>query len=209
MGQQGSKPPAEIRILILGLDGAGKSTLLYKLKYNEAVVTVPTIGFNVEMIETEKRATTLTVWDVGGQTKMRPHWQHYYEDTAGLVFVVDSSNKGRLDETKREFEHVLKSEHLKRIPVVILANKQDVPGAVSAAEITEMLNLKKTCGDRDWFVQPCSARTGMGLEEGFRRMVHFVKTPLLSMDDNIKDTVNHLKSKTITAVTMKQGQNCC
>ncbi|KAJ8388655.1 hypothetical protein AAFF_G00130640 [Aldrovandia affinis] len=198
MGQQSSKPPAEIRVLMLGLDDAGKSTLLYKLKYNEAVVTVPTIGFNVEMIETRKKATSLTVWDIGGQNKMRPHWEHYYEDTAGLIFVVDSSNRTRIAEAKREFEQVLKCEHLKKIPVVILANKQDLTGAVSAAEITKRFGLRKTCTNRDWFVQPCSARTGMGLEDGFRRMVHFVKTPSLLTEDHIRDTVYHLRS------TMKQ-----
>ncbi|KAG9348327.1 hypothetical protein JZ751_002062 [Albula glossodonta] len=202
MGQQSSKPPAESRILMLGLDDAGKSTLLYKLKYNEAVVTVPTIGFNVEMIETEKKASSLTVWDIGGQKKMRTHWVHFYQDTAGLIFVVDGSNRRRLNEAKRQFDEVLKNEHLKRIPVVVLANKQDLPGVMGAEEITKKLGLRKTCSDRDWFVQPCSARTGAGLEDGFRRMVQFIRTPSLLSDEHIRDTVNHLKA---TAISAKQG----
>uniref|UniRef100_A0A672K0I3 ADP-ribosylation factor-like 14 n=1 Tax=Sinocyclocheilus grahami TaxID=75366 RepID=A0A672K0I3_SINGR len=102
MGHSGSRHKPEARILLLGLDGAGKSTLLYKLKYNEDFHTVPTIGFNVEMIEAKKNKDkiTLTVWDVGGQVKMRAYWRNFYQDTAGIVFVVDSSDIKHLDMAK-------------------------------------------------------------------------------------------------------------
>ncbi|XP_066509019.1 ADP-ribosylation factor-like protein 14 [Hoplias malabaricus] len=177
MGLHGSKTPSEARILMLGLDGSGKSTLLYKLKYNEAVLTVPTVGFNVEMLETKEKSCTLTVWDVGGQKQMRTHWKHYYEDdVSGLVFVVDSQDQDRLLEAKLELQIILGSECLKGLPLIVLANKQDLPGAASAGDITEALDLREICGNRDWFVQPCSGRTGAGLEGCFRRMVHFLKT---------------------------------
>ncbi|XP_035240383.1 ADP-ribosylation factor-like protein 14 isoform X2 [Anguilla anguilla] len=200
MGQRSSRLPGETRVLILGLDMAGKSTLLYKLKYNEAVLTVPTVGFNVEMMETERRASSLTVWDVGGQREMRPHWEQYFQDTAGLVFVVDCADRTRLGEAQREFERVLKSEHLQRVPVVILANKQDVPGAVGAVELTQRFGLRRACVDRHWFVQPCSARSGAGLQDGFRRMVQFIKAPSLLTDNPIADTVSSLRS---TAISLK------
>ncbi|TSN21134.1 ADP-ribosylation factor-like protein 14 [Bagarius yarrelli] len=176
MGLNGSKYPSEARILMLGLDGSGKSTLLYKLKYNEAVVTVPTVGFNVEMLETQDKSFVLTVWDVGGQHQMRVHWEHYYQDTAGLVFVVDSKNKTRMTETKQELEKILGNKSLKAIPLIVLANKQDLPGAASPSELAEILNLKEICGNRHWCLQSCSAKTGAGLEECFRMMVHFLKT---------------------------------
>ncbi|XP_061072192.1 ADP-ribosylation factor-like protein 14 [Conger conger] len=202
MGQQKAKPQGEVRVLILGLDSAGKSTLLYKLKHNEAVLTVPTVGFNVEMVETERRLPSLTVWDVGGQRAMRPHWEQYFEDTAGVVFVVDAADRRRLGEARQELERVLKSEHLRRAPVVVLANKQDVPGAADAEEITQRLALRKACGNRPWFVQPCSARSGAGLEEGFRRMVLLIKTPSL-LDNPIRDTVNSLRSS-MSAMSHRQ-----
>lgn len=176
MGLHGSKLPSEARILMLGLDGSGKSTLLYKLKYNEAVVTVPTVGFNVEMLETKEKGFVLTVWDVGGQHQMRVYWEHYYEDTAGLVFVVDSKNKTRMIEAKQELEKILGNKSLKGLPLIVLANKQDLLGAASAGDIAEILNLKGICGNRHWFLQPCSAKTGAGLEECFRMMAHFLKT---------------------------------
>lgn len=109
----GTKPKKQAQVLMLGLDGAGKTTLLYKLKYNETVVTVPTVGFNVDTLETDRSSPGLTVWDVGGQKKMRPHWRHHYADTAGLVFVVDSCDQKRLDEARKELHRVIKSpKHL-------------------------------------------------------------------------------------------------
>ncbi|XP_071374673.1 ADP-ribosylation factor-like protein 14 [Centroberyx affinis] len=176
MGQRGTKQQ-EARVLLLGLDNAGKSTLLYKLKYNACVNTVPTIGFNVEMIEARKnrRNISLTVWDVGGQGKMRQYWKSFHQDTAAVVFVVDSSDTQRLDEARRELENTLKSDLLKGRPVVVLTNKQDVSGALTVTDITERFNLRKVCSGRDWFVQPCSASTGFGVEEGFRRVAHMLK----------------------------------
>lgn len=110
MGIHASKPQKQAQVLILGLDGAGKTTLLYKLKYNESVVTVPTVGFNVEMLETDRSSPSLTVWDVGGQKRMRPHWRHHYADTAGLIYVADSWDQKRLHEARKELHRVMKSK---------------------------------------------------------------------------------------------------
>ena len=69
----------DVRILMVGLDAAGKTTILYKLKLGEIVTTIPTIGFNVETVEYKN--ISFTVWDVGGQDKIRPLWRHYYQNT--------------------------------------------------------------------------------------------------------------------------------
>ncbi|KAF7652964.1 hypothetical protein LDENG_00088780 [Lucifuga dentata] len=197
MGQRGAKQP-EAQILLLGLDNAGKSTLLYKVKYNTCVSTVPTIGFNVEMIEARKsrKNIALTVWDVGGQGRMRQCWKSFHQDTAAVVFVLDCSDTQRLDEARRELENTLRSEQLRGRPLVILANKQDVNGALTVTDITERFNLRKLCSGRDWFVQPCSASTGFGVQEGFKRVAQMVRLPSESgmMKDNIKDTVHYLRS---------------
>uniref|UniRef100_A0A667YDX2 ADP-ribosylation factor-like protein 14 n=1 Tax=Myripristis murdjan TaxID=586833 RepID=A0A667YDX2_9TELE len=200
MGVHGSKTQKQAQVLMLGLDGAGKTTLLYKLKYNESVVTVPTVGFNVEMLETQQSGPGLTVWDVGGQRKMRPHWRHHYADTAGLVFVVDSWDLRRLDEARKELHQVLRYQSLRGVPLVVLANKQDLPGALSPAELSLRLDLSRVCGDRSWYVQPCSATTGFGLEEGFRRIVYLLKSSLKQSQEDIK---NKLRSKGHTVMEMK------
>uniref|UniRef100_A0A8C8ZBK1 ADP-ribosylation factor-like protein 14 n=1 Tax=Prolemur simus TaxID=1328070 RepID=A0A8C8ZBK1_PROSS len=174
----------QAQILLLGLDSAGKSTLLYKLKFAEGITTIPTIGFNVETIELEK-SLSLIVWDVGGQEKMRTVWDYYCENTDGLVYVVDSTDQQRLEDSRREFEHILKNEHIKNVPVVLLANKQDMPGALTAKDITRMLRVKKLCSDRNWYVQPCCAITGDGLAEGFRKLTEFVKSRMKSRGDTL------------------------
>ncbi|KAF7242616.1 Importin subunit alpha-3 [Varanus komodoensis] len=134
---------------MLGLDSAGKSTLLYKLKFDDVFLTSPTVGFNVEMIETRENIA-ITLWDVGGQHKMRTAWSSYLENIHSLVYVVDSSDKWRLEESKKELEVILKNDKTKNVPLVVLANKQDIPGALDAEEITKRLNIKKHCHDRNW-----------------------------------------------------------
>lgn len=178
MGLLNSKNPQskQAHILLLGLDSAGKSTLLYRLKFAETLATIPTIGFNVEMVQLQS-SLTLTVWDVGGQEKMRTVWDCYCENAHGLVYVVDcSEGKKRLEDSRKEFKHILRNEHIKNTPVVILANKQDLPGALSAEDITRMFKVKKLCSDRNWYVQPCCAVTGEGLYDGFRKLTEFVKS---------------------------------
>ncbi|XP_061683085.1 ADP-ribosylation factor-like protein 14 [Syngnathoides biaculeatus] len=187
MGMPGSKPRRQAQVLMLGLDESGKSTLLYKLKYNESVVTVPTVGFNVETLETDRSSPGLTVWDVGGQKKMRPHWKHHYVDTAGLVFVVDSADPGRLEEARKELHRVLKYDSLRGVPLVVLANKQDLRWALSTEVVCQRLDLRRACeATRAWFIQPCSGITGAGLEEGFRRLVYLMKTPLWQTQEDIQ-----------------------
>ncbi|KAJ3594867.1 hypothetical protein NHX12_004172 [Muraenolepis orangiensis] len=198
MGQRVSQ--LEVRVLLLGLDNAGKSTLLYKLKHDKCVATVPTIGFNVEMCEAKRGRSNiaLTVWDIGGQRSMRPHWTSFYADTAAVVFVLDSSDLPRLAEARRELECTLRSDLLPPgVPVVVLANKQDAVGALTATELTERFNLPKMCAGRDWFVQPCSAATGFGLKEGFGRVAHLLKRPSdpETIRENIKDTVHYIRAK--------------
>ena len=90
----------EMRILMVGLDAAGKTTILYKLKLGEVVTTIPTIGFNVETVEYKN--ISFTVWDVGGQDKIRPLWRHYYQNTQGLIFVVDSNDRDRVEAARDE-----------------------------------------------------------------------------------------------------------
>merc|ERR1712124_46382 len=86
------------RILMVGLDAAGKTTVLYKLKLGEVLTTIPTIGFNVETVEYKN--IKFTVWDVGGQDKIRKLWRHYYQGTEGLIFVVDSSDRDRIERSR-------------------------------------------------------------------------------------------------------------
>ena len=94
------------KIVMLGLDGAGKTTVLYKLKLNETVSTIPTIGFNVETVKPTKHLS-FTVWDVGGQEVLRPLWRHYFQGCSGLIYIVDSSDNARIASAKEELDWIL------------------------------------------------------------------------------------------------------
>ncbi len=164
---------SEARILMLGLDAAGKTTILYKLKLNETVSSIPTIGFNVETV-TPVKNVTFTVWDVGGQDKIRPLWKHYFNNTEGLVYVVDSSDRARINESKDELKWILESDEMRGVPVVILANKQDLPGALPTADVSGKLGLNQMT-DRHWYIQSTCAVNGDGLFEGMNELAKLVK----------------------------------
>merc|ERR1712054_143060 len=152
----------DARIVMIGLDAAGKTTILYNLKLGEVVTTIPTIGFNVETVEYKN--INFTVWDVGGQDKIRPLWRHYYQNTQGIIFVVDSNDRERLDMAKEELDKMLNEDELRDAVVLVFANKQDLPKALKVKNITEALGLDKM--RRQWFVQGTCATSGDGLYEG-------------------------------------------
>ncbi|KAL7408428.1 hypothetical protein ABVT39_023400 [Epinephelus coioides] len=155
-----SKKP--VRILMVGLDAAGKTTLLYRLKLAEVVTTIPTIGFNVETVDYKN--ISFTVWDVGGQTIIRPLWRHYFTNTQGLIFVVDSNDPERIKEAADELHRMLEEDELRGVAVLVFANKQDLPRAMSVGDITEALGLSGV--SQPWFVQASCAVNGSGLVEG-------------------------------------------
>ncbi|KAK3300263.1 ADP-ribosylation factor family-domain-containing protein [Chaetomium fimeti] len=153
----------EMRILMVGLDAAGKTTILYKLKLGEVVTTIPTIGFNVETVE--YRNIQFTVWDVGGQDKIRPLWRHYFQNTQGIIFVVDSNDRERVTEAREELQRMLNEDELRDALLLVFANKQDLPNAMSVAEITDKLGLH-SLRQRTWYIQSTCATSGDGLFEG-------------------------------------------
>ncbi|CAI0551859.1 unnamed protein product, partial [Linum tenue] len=135
----------EMRILMVGLDAAGKTTILYKLKLGEIVTTIPTIGFNVETVEYKN--ISFTVWDVG------------------LIFVVDSNDRDRVVEARDELHRMLNEDELRDAVLLVFANKQDLPNAMNAAEITDKLGLH-SLRQRHWYIQSTCATSGEGLYEG-------------------------------------------
>ncbi|OJA09287.1 hypothetical protein AZE42_03121 [Rhizopogon vesiculosus] len=162
----------EMRILMVGLDAAGKTTILYKLKLGEIVTTIPTIGFNVETVEYKN--ISFTVWDVGGQDKIRPLWRHYFQNTQGIIFVVDSNDRERVSEAREELQRMLNEDELRDALLLVFANKQDLPNAMNAAEITDKLGLQ-ALKQRTWYIQAACATSGEGLYEGLEWLATNIK----------------------------------
>ncbi|KAK7864108.1 hypothetical protein R5R35_002749 [Gryllus longicercus] len=167
-----SSPEKELRILLLGLDNAGKTTLLKSLASEDIAHITPTQGFNIKSVQSE--GFKLNVWDIGGQRKIRPYWRNYFENTDVLIYVIDSADRKRLEETGHELEELLMEEKLANVPLLVYANKQDLMHALPASEIAECLGLH-TIKDRPWQIQACSATEGEGVKDGMEWVCKNVK----------------------------------
>ena len=168
----------EIRLLILGLDNAGKTTILKKFNGEDIDKISPTLGFNIKTLHYQD--FKLNVWDVGGQTTIRSYWRNYFEQTDGLIWVVDSSDKMRLEDCKKELHSLLKQEKLVGATLFIFCNKQDIEGALTVNEIKEFLDLEKMV-TRHWGIIPCSAKTGEGLLEGIDWLVYDIASRIFML----------------------------
>ncbi|XP_012937099.1 ADP-ribosylation factor-like protein 3 [Aplysia californica] len=162
-----SHPDLELRILLLGLDNSGKTTLLKVLASEDITHITPTQGFNIKSVQS--KGFKLNVWDIGGQRRIRPYWKNYFENTDLLIYVIDSSDRKRFEETGEELTELLEEEKLAGVPVLIFANKQDLLTAAKASDIAEGLNLN-AIRDREWQIQACSAMSGEGVKEGVEWM---------------------------------------
>lgn len=166
-----------IHIVMLGLDSAGKTTALYRLKFHQYLNTVPTIGFNCEKVRVKSesiKGVTFVVWDIGGQDKLRPLWRSYTRCTDGIVFVVDSVDEERMEEAKMELLRTAKQPDNVNIPILVLANKQDLPGAKDHIEIARALGLNELPPSHLWHVQPACAVIGDGIEEGLEKLYDMI-----------------------------------
>ena len=141
----------EARVLIVGLDGSGKSTVLHRLKYGvvDPTAVISTIGYNCECFEYRKMV--LSCWDVGGALDARDLWRLYYAGTQAVVFVIDSRDEARLDIVREDLHRMLTEQDLWDTPLLVLANKQDLPYALPAREIAERLQLFRLA-NRCWHI---------------------------------------------------------
>mmetsp|Transcript_20151 Transcript_20151/g.28886 ORF Transcript_20151/g.28886 Transcript_20151/m.28886 type:complete len:554 (+) Transcript_20151:48-1709(+) len=169
--------PLQYRCLVLGNDASGKTSILYELKLGQFVTTIPTIGFNVETINSSE--CEFIMWDVGGCDKIRPLWRHYFQNTNAIIYVVDSGDRDRLvspdpEDTKNIFadsglRFILEEEELKNAKILIFANKQDLPNCLSVESISVALQLEKLRIEnphQHFHIVGTSAKTGEGLFEG-------------------------------------------
>ncbi|NXN47956.1 ARF5 factor, partial [Rhinoptilus africanus] len=129
----------------------------------------PSPGFNVETVEYKN--ICFTVWDVGGQDKIRPLWRHYFQNTQGLIFVVDSNDRERVQESAEELQKMLQEDELRDAVLLVFANKQDMPNAMAVSELTDKLGLQ-TLRSRTWYVQATCATQGTGLYDGLDWLSH-------------------------------------
>jgi len=157
------KSEKEVRILLLGLDNAGKTSILKKLSDEEISHIMPTQGFNIKSISQD--GFKLNVWDIGGQQSIRTYWKDYFDNTDALIYVIDSADRRRVQETGVELNKLLEEQKLAAIPLLIFTHKQDLLNALTAKDLAETMQLHNI-RDRQWQIQACSAKEGAGLKEG-------------------------------------------
>ena|SRR3989338_4480010 len=165
-------PERDVRVLFLGLDSAGKSSCVYRLQLGNVVRTTPTVGFNLETLVYKN--ITFQVWDLGGQTGLRPYWRCYFAKTDAVVYVVDSTDKERMGVAKHELFNLLDEEELKNSALLVFANKQDLPNAANVQEVAKALGVNSIT-NRSWTIIPSSAQTGAGLGDGMDWLVSALK----------------------------------
>ena len=166
------------QIAMIGLDTSGKTTALYRLKFDQYTYASPTVGFNCEKIKLTSgtaKGSVYTIWDVGGQDKTRPLWRSYTRKADGLIFVVDSTDKERMEEAKIELTKLIRSPDNPGLPVVVLANKQDLPESLPASEVEKLLALHELPPGHHWHLEPTCAITGEGLEEAIEKMCELIE----------------------------------
>jgi len=169
----------EVRILMLGLDNAGKTTILKKFNGEDISTISPTLGFNIKTLE--HNGYSLNIWDVGGQKSLRSYWRNYFETTDGLIWVVDSADKRRLEDCKKELHQLLQEERLLGATLLVFANKQDLPGALTADEIKEALELD-SIKTHHWKIVWCSAVTGENLLQGMDWTLQDISARIFTLD---------------------------
>ncbi|KAJ2161624.1 ADP-ribosylation factor-like protein 2 [Coemansia sp. RSA 552] len=158
----------EIRVLVLGLDNAGKTTIMKRMNGEDINDVSPTLGFNISTLEFD--SYKVNFWDVGGQRTIRPYWRNYFEQTDGIIWVVDSADRERMKDCKEELLSLLKQDKLAGASLLVFANKQDIKGALTDDEIKDALGLDALT-THHWCIKPCSAVTGDNLLEGLQWMI--------------------------------------
>lgn len=148
----------------------------------EDIKTVsPTLGFQIKTLPW--KGYSLNIWDVGGQKSLRSYWRNYFEKTDALIWVIDSVDTLRMKDCAQELHTLLKEERLAGATLLILANKQDVAGALQTDDIRQNhLHLQDLDVNRHWNIYSCSAVTGEGLEEGISWLVDDVSGRLFLLD---------------------------
>ena len=158
--------PLEYKVLILGIDDAGKTKLLYTIKLQCPVMTISTVGYNFETVEWGKKQ--LTLYDIGGQPKMRDQWKKFYtSDVRGIIYVYDITNPDRLDEAAKELCTILQEEYLAKLPIAIFANKIDQNVQMDYDIIVKKVGIEKF-NNRDFCAFGVSAQKGTGVETGIK-----------------------------------------
>mmetsp|Transcript_52987 Transcript_52987/g.129948 ORF Transcript_52987/g.129948 Transcript_52987/m.129948 type:complete len:185 (+) Transcript_52987:87-641(+) len=165
-------------LLMLGLDGSGSTTILYQIVTGKKLETIPTLSFNHE--EIKYNGVEYQIYDIGGLDKLRPLWKQYSKEANGYVFVLDAADRGRATVASQELQKFYSGEGTKKgaanpdNPLLVYANKQDLPDAMNAEEVEKLLDLASLPVSA-FKVFPCCGKTGENLRAGLDWLTEVIK----------------------------------
>ncbi|XP_072304794.1 ADP-ribosylation factor-like protein 13B isoform X3 [Eucyclogobius newberryi] len=156
------EPARKVTLVMVGLDNAGKTATVRGIQGENPNDVAPTVGFS--KVDLKQGKFDVTIFDLGGGKRIRGIWNNYYSESHGVVFVVDSTDVQRIQETRETMAEVLQHPRIAGKPVLVLANKQDKEGALAEADIIENLSLEKLVNENKCLcqIEPCSAVLGYG-----------------------------------------------
>ncbi|GBG00146.1 ADP-ribosylation factor 8B [Raphidocelis subcapitata] len=152
----------EMELSLIGLQNAGKSSLVNVLttgSFHEDMI--PTVGFNMRKVT--KGAVTIKMWDLGGQPRFRSLWERYCRGVQAIVYVVDAADAAAVEAAARELHSLLERPSLDGIPLLVLGNKNDLPGALTTQQLIERMDLGKLSG-RELAVYSISCKNSTNID---------------------------------------------
>jgi small GTP-binding protein len=165
MGLSLSRKKKHVHILVVGINSAGKTSLVYRLKFGQEILTVPTVGYQVEPVKLQSTdRLVFDMIDIGGASPIRSLWKQFFHKCDAIIYVVDAANRTRMEEAAREFERIRREKDCRRVPILVFANKQDLPNAANVHEVCKVFQMMQDTNK--CHVQPCCARDGTGVNEG-------------------------------------------
>ncbi|XP_054441221.1 ADP-ribosylation factor-like protein 13B isoform X2 [Pteronotus mesoamericanus] len=189
------EPVRKVTLVMVGLDNAGKTATAKGIQGEYPEDVAPTVGFS--KIDLRQGKFEVTIFDLGGGKRIRGIWKNYYAESYGVIFVVDSSDEERMEETKETMSEVLRHPRISGKPILVLANKQDKEGALGEADVIECLSLEKMVNEHRCLcqIEPCSAVLGSGkkidksIKKGLYWLLHIIARDFDALNERIqKDT---------------------
>lgn len=194
------EPVRKVTLIMVGLDNAGKTATVRGIQGESPEDVAPTVGFS--KIDLKQGRFEVTIFDLGGGKRIRNIWRNYYAESYGVIFVVDSSDIERMEETKQAMTEVLNSPKISGKPVLVLANKQDREGALSEADVIESLSLEKLVNEHKCLcqIEPCSAVMGCGkkidksIKKGLYWLLHIIAKDFDALNERIQRDTTEQKA---------------
>ncbi|XP_035495553.1 ADP-ribosylation factor-like protein 13B isoform X1 [Scophthalmus maximus] len=189
------EPSRKVTLLMVGLDNAGKTATVRGIQGDDPHDVAPTVGFS--KVDLKQGKFEVTIFDLGGGKRIRGIWKNYYSESHGVVFVVDSSDIQRIQETREALAEVLQHPRMSGKPVLVLANKQDQEGALDEVDIIDHLSLEKLVSENkcNCQIEPCYAVLGHGnkvdksIKKGLNRLLNNIAKDYEAIAERVqKDT---------------------